>query len=68
MFGQNDLKSCSDSVPQGVWKAPLEASALLALGKPILANEEGGHGVVLTIIAAEVFYRVNTLPSELGNE
>ena len=68
MFGQNYLKLCSDLVPQGIWKAPLEASALLALGKSILANEEGGHGVVLTIIAAEVFYRVNPFPSELCNE
>ena len=65
---KDDLEASSDSIPQGIRKASFEASTLFAQGKTILANQEGRHGMVLTIIAAEVIYVSNTFSSYPGDE
>ena len=65
---KDDLKTGSDSILQGIRKASFEASTLFAQGKTILANQEGRHGMVLTIIAAEVVYVLNTFSSYPGDE
>ena len=68
MLREHDLETGGDTIPKGVGKASFEASTLFALGDAIFLDEEGRHGVILTIVVAKVVESVDTLSSEASDE
>lgn len=64
----DDLESSCDASPKCVRYASFEATTLFAFRDAILFDEERRHGMVLTIVVAEVFDRVNSFSSDAGDK